>query len=408
MAKLTETKIKALRPRDRAFKAFDAHGLYLLVPPTGNPRWRVRLPRDGKEQHLSLGTHPEVGLDEARARAAQLRLTMRASNATGTAKLAAELRGAARPHPVRLAPAGDSLERVAERWLAKQALAGKTYKRNARVIRYLVGALGATSPVDGVDKPALRDAVLGIEREHGRETAHRALNIADAIWRYAGAHGHTDRSPVEGLRSKDILRKPNERHLPAIKNPKALASLLRSIDNYAGQPVTRLALQILPHVFTRPSELRLASWSEFERDGAAPQWIVPAERTKMRRELLVPLSTQVLGLLRELEQHRRDDLLFPSLRDGRPISDNTLNLALRNLGFDTRTQHCAHGFRSTASTLLRERCGQSPAVVETQLAHKRPGVGGIYDRSEYLEQRRAMMQVWSDYLDDLRKSEPEQ
>jgi integrase len=218
-------------------------------------------------------------------------------------------------------------------------------------------------------------------------------------------NGLTDRNPVAGLKAEEIFEPVIETSFAAITEPGALADLLRAIDNYSGQPATRIAMQMLARVFTRPGELRLARWQEFTLGGDTPQWVIPAERMKMRNressEHIVPLATQVVSLLRELEQHRVDDLVFPSLRKGRPISENTINMALRNMGYNTQTQHCAHGFRSTASTLLHQNAFDHD-VIETQLAHKRPGVSGIYNRSHLLEQRRDLMQSWADCLDELK------
>lgn len=405
MAKLTETKIRALRPRERAYKAFDAHGLYLLVPSSGNPRWRVRLTSDGKEQHLSLGRYPEVSLDDARARALQLRAGLKDGAAVATATLAAQLRGAARPHPVRVAPASDALEKVAERWhqdwLKGENLARKTTIRNDRCFGYLINDLGPRTSIGAVDAPMLQEATERIERAHGRETAHRTLSLANKFWRFAMAKRIVNHNPASGLKAAEILAPANERHYAAIIEPRAFGALLRAVGDYAGQPVTRLALQLLALTFVRPGELRLATWNEFTLDGATPQWEIPRARTKMRESNhAVPLASQTLTLLRELERHRRAELVLPSLRNGRPLSDNTFNVALRTLGFSNDV-HVAHGFRSSAASLLHG-LGFDSELVETQLAHARPGVRGVYFRAHLLEQRRAMLQRWADYLDELR------
>ena len=213
MAKLTETKIKALRPRERAYKVFDAHGLYLLVPPSSSLLWRVRLSRDGKEQHLSLGRYPEVGLDDARARAAQLRAGLKNADAATTATLAAELRGAARPHPVRVAPAGDELEKVAERWqedwVKAENLTRKTTIRNDRCFAYLIHELGPRTPIGAVDTPMLQEATERIEHAHGRETAHRTLALANKFWRFAMAKRLVTNNPASGLKATEILAPAN-------------------------------------------------------------------------------------------------------------------------------------------------------------------------------------------------------
>jgi integrase len=405
MAKLTETKIKALRPRERPYKAFDAHGLYLQVPSTGSPRWRVRLSKDGREQHLSLGTYPEVGLEDARARAAQLRAARKRGDHDAAAMLAATLRGAQRPHPVHRTSIGDTLKDVVERWqrdwLSKKGLASSTQVRNDRCLGYLLRELGPQTPIATIDTPTLQEAIQRIERLHGAETPRRALTLANALWRFAMANRIVSgTNPATGLKADDFLKPHKEQRFAAITEPRAFRGLLRAIDAYAGQPVTRLALQILALTFQRPGELRLARWSEFDLDASEPLWVIPVARMKTREsDHTVPLARQTVSLLRELERHRRDEWAFPSLRPARPLSDNTFNVALRSLSY-SRDVHVAHGFRSSASSLLHQK-GFDHDVIEQQLAHKRPGVAGIYNRSHLLEQRRGMMQAWADYLDDL-------
>jgi integrase len=264
-----------------------------------------------------------------------------------TATLAAELRGAARPHPVRAAPAGDALERVTERWQTEwikgENHARKTTIRNDRCFGYLIHELGPRTPMGAIDAPILQEAIERIERAHGRETAHRALALANKFWRFAMAKRLVNHNPASGLKATEILAPANERHYDATIEPRAFGALLRAIDGYAGQPVTRLALQLLALTFVRPGELRLATWREFTLDGDAPQWEIPRARMKMRESNhVVPLATQTV-----------------------------------TLGFDSE-------------------------LVETQLAHARPGVRGVYFRAHLLEQRRAMLQRWADYLDELR------
>jgi integrase len=211
-------------------------------------------------------------------------------------------------------------------------------------------------------------------------------------------------NPASGLAGRDFLKPYAKRKFAAITDAKKFGELLRAINGHTGQPVTRIALQLLALTFVRPGELRLANWSEFDLDSDVPQWVIPQARMKMRRDPdssdhVVPLARQSVALLRELQQHRVDDLAFPSLRKGRPLADATFTAALRTLGFDGNT-HVAHGFRASASSLLHA-LGYHPELVETQLAHKRPGVRGVYFRAHLLAERRQMMQRWADYLDDL-------
>jgi hypothetical protein len=228
VAKLTETKIKAGRPRERLYKVFDANGLYLAVAPAGGRWWRVRLMRDGRPQHLSRGTYPEVGLEDARARAAQLRAGLKNGGGPATAALAAEMRGA-KPRPVKLAPASDALEKVAERWLARQQqkLAAITFVRDQRCVGYLTRELGPRTPLGEITTPILREAIQRIETRGG-ETARRSLKLANAIWRFAMNNGFVNVNPASGLKSQEVLAPIRTRNFAAIKEPKALGGLSRA------------------------------------------------------------------------------------------------------------------------------------------------------------------------------------
>jgi integrase len=232
----------------------------------------------------------------------------------------------------------------------------------------------------------------------GPRPAHRSQNLASAVFLYAIPH-KAEINPAADLRGK--LAAGNTKSHPAITNAAKFGQLLRDIDHYQGQPVTRAALQLIALLFTRPGELRQALWQEFDLAGA--QWVVPAERMKMRREHIVPLASQSVSILTDLRKltfKSGDSLVFPSLCPRRPLSENTLGTALKGLGYDGKT-HVAHGFRSSASTLLHEM-GLDSDVIECQLAHARPGIGGIYNRSHRLADRREMMQRWADYLEELR------
>jgi integrase len=222
------------------------------------------------------------------------------------------------------------------------------------------------------------------------------------VFRYAIAAGigGCDRDPTQDLRG--ALAPIVTQHHAAITEPRAVGALLRAIDGYVGQPAVAFALKIAPHVFARPGELRAAEWSEF--DMKAKTWRIPAERTKLRREHLVPLSDQVAKLLEQLKAHTGHfEFLFPALsKADRCISENTLNAALRRMGYSTETDMTAHGFRTTASTLLNE-LGVPPDLIELQLAHKeKDKVRGAYNRAERIAERKALMQKWSDHLDELR------
>lgn len=421
---LTETRIKAALkappPDGKRLKLADDHGLYLLIDRSANAWWRLRITLDGREKHGSLGTYSDKSLDAARAGAAQGRVIAKKEGAVAFMNFCAQFRGAARPHRTAVvaattAPVGSSFADIADAWTKvreREGLAASTLECDNRAFGYLRKELGddVRKPMAEITWPQLRAAILRIRDSAtlnggSRETAKRAMKLVSMFWRYAMTH-HSERvttNPVAGFRIKEVLGDHEQKRRAAITDPKKFGELLVAIDGYVGQPVVRLGLQVLALTFVRPGELRLAKWSEFDLDAAEPIWRVPQERMKSREsDHLVPLATQTVALLRELKQHVRGELAFPSLRPGQPLSDNTFNAALRTLGYSGDV-HVAHGFRGTADTLLHER-GFNSDVIEQSLAHKRPGVESRYNRSHLLAERRPMMQAWADYLDELRQN----
>jgi integrase len=263
-------------------------------------------------------------------------------------------------------------------------------------------------PIDGINAPELLTCLRRVEARGAIETAHRVKYAAGQVFRYGIATGRCTRDVAADLR--DALTPVQVRHHAAITDPKRAGELLRAIADYKGQPVTRAALQLAPLVFQRPGELRKAEWAEIDLEAAL--WTIPSERMKRKKQdkasgqpHIVPLASQAVAILRELQPltgHGR--YLFPSLRTGeRPMSDAAILAALRRMGFP-KDEMTGHGFRAMARTMLAERLGVAESVIEAQLAHAVPdSLGRAYNRTEFVEQRRAMMQTWADYLDRLRK-----
>jgi integrase len=394
---LTDAKIKAAKPRDKAYKLGDGRGLSLLVRPTGARWWRYRFAWEGREQMLSLGTYPDTGLSLARSKrddAAKL--------------LAAGINPSEHRKQEREARSG-RFEDIAEPYWRNHApsLSEGTRVRDVRIYRALVGELNGR-PLSKLESKDVVAALRAIKENHGHSTARRARGLAERVFAHASAGGIVSGNPAAGLSLEAAIGKHVSKRRPGITDPGRFAELLRAIDTYTGTAVTVAALKLQTLVFVRPGrELLKARWREFDLKGA--RWTIPAERMKMRNtnpsEHLVPLSTQAQRLMRELAwvtNRGADTLVFPGLNAGKPLSENTLNQALRRMDFDTKTEHCAHGFRTSASTMLRERLQMSGAWVEMQLAHVVPGVEGLYNRADYLTDRVAMMQRWADYLDELR------
>jgi integrase len=391
MPLLTEAAIRAAKPREKAYKLKDDRGLYLLVQPTGARQWRLRFYVEGRESMLSLGAYPDVPLKLARERRDEARQ-----------QVAQGINPAAQRRARRAARA-ETFEAIALEWLEKQRhkMTDSTYQRSKWLLEDLLFPYIGSKPIANIDAPVLLSALRRTEARGHHESAHRAKWKAGQVFRYAIATGRARHNPAGDLR--EALAPVKVTHFPAITDPARIGGLLRALAGYSGQPATEYALKLAPLLFVRPGELRAARWEEFTLHGKDPQWRIPAERMKMGEEHLVPLATQVVELLTELQPITGPDgLLFPSLRSrSRAISENTLNAALRRLGY-SKTEMTAHGFRTIASTSLNER-GYSPDVIELQMAHRdRNKVRAAYNRSQRLPERRKMMQDWADTLDGLR------
>lgn len=391
---LTDTAIRKAKPGAKPAKLADGGGLYLLLRPDGGRwwRWDYRRPVTGKRNTLSLGTYPETGLAEARARHADARKALAAGIDPGEQRKAEKAAGLER--------AGNSFEVVAREWLAKQTwVAGYRDKVDAWLVNDVFPYIGG-KPVAEVTAPDFLRVARRIEERGAVESAHRILQNCGQVMRYAIATGRADRNPVADL--KGALTTAEGRHHAAITDPLALGGLLRAIEGYSGDPVTRAALKLSGLLFVRPGELRHAEWPEIDLDKA--EWNIPADKMKMRQPHLVPLCEQAVAILRELHALTgRGQYVFPGARSPRrPMSNNAINAALRRMGYDTDTM-TAHGFRATARTLLDEVLGYRPDYIEHQLAHavKDPN-GRAYNRTAHLAERRKMMQGWADYLDNLR------
>lgn len=394
---LSDTAIRKAKPADTPQKLRDGGGLYLLLRPDGARWWRMdyRRPVTGKRNTLSLGTYPAVGLADAREKLLEAKKLLAAGVDPGYHRKAERLVAADR--------AANSFEVVGEELLIQRAkkLAPGTAVRERRLFdNDLVPYIGGR-PVGDVTAPELLAALRKIEARGAVETAHRARTLAAQVFRYAIATGRAERNAAADLIG--ALAPPEGRHFASLTEPDEVAPMLRALHGYYGTPVVMAALKLAPLVFVRPGELRRARWADIDLE--AGEWRYLATKTETPH--IVPLATQAVEILRELQpltgRGEACVYVFPGIRDRkRPMSENTVNAALRRLGYDSDTM-TGHGFRAMARTILDEVLGFRPDFIEHQLAHavKDPN-GRAYNRTAHLAERRKMMQAWADYLDALR------
>jgi integrase len=395
MAKLSDTKIRGAKTLRKPYKLFDGDGLFLLVRPNGSRWWRQRYRWGGKEQLLSLGTYPEISLATARARGAEIRRQV-ANDINPSIERQSKKAAQA-------SAASTTLKAVTLEWISKFSKAKNWSEGHIELTRRRfelnVFPWHGGKPIAEITHDDILSWLQRIEDRHAIVSAYRLLTQVRAVFRYALKRRYVKHNPAADLEGRDILPRARVKAHASIKDPAQLGPLLRAIDGYHGHFIVKCALQFLPLVFVRPGELRNARWSEFNLAGKEPEWRIPAERMKMREQHIVPLSSQAVDILRELQAMTGPDgYVFPNVRNAaRPISDNTLNAALRACGYGN-DQQTAHGFRSTASTLLNEQQWNRDAI-ERQLAHgERDKIRGSYNFAEHLPERRRMMQAWSDFL----------
>ena len=394
---LTDIAIRNAKAGPKDYKMADAGGLYVLVTPAGGKLWRLKFRVDGKERKLTIGRYPDIGLGEARKRRdaarEQLALGSDPAREKQRKKIQAQL-------AVENTFAAISAEYCAKRKRdGQKPWAPSTAIRCEFLLLRLNASIGRLSIAE-IEPADVLAAVRKIETKGKLESARRTLQLASAVFRYAVATARLGSDPTRDL--KGALTSPTVTHYGALTDPKRVGELLRAIDDYDGSGITRLALQIAPHVFVRPGELRHAEWSEFDLDAGI--WTIPAGKMKMRKAHTVPLSGQTIALFREVHAATGPSgFVFPSIRTRtRPMSENTLNAALRRLGYSSE-EMTAHGFRATASTLLNESGKWNPDAIERALAHgESDKVRAAYHRGAHWAERVEMAQWWSDYLGRLR------
>jgi integrase len=389
--KLTDTGIRGAKGRAKSYKLFDGGGLYVLVRPDGSRYWRFKYYVAGVEKLISFGVYPTVSLAMARKRRQSARDSLEAGHDPSVQRQ--EQKAAKRN------AATSTFEAVARDWFSKRSKSwapSNATKILSRLERDAFPWLG-DNPIVEISGPKILETLRRVEQRGAVESAHRIKQYINSIFEFAIETHRVRANPTPHSRA---LATPARKGYASITDPTGVGSLIRAIRSYQGSFLTRIALQLAPLLFVRPGELRAAEWAEFELDDAL--WRIPAARMKMKTPHLVPLSRQAIALLTEVKQLTGlGKLVFPSERGGaRPMSSNTLNAALRTLGF-SKEQMTSHGFRHMASTLLNEH-GWNRDAIERQLAHaERNSMRAAYNAAEYLPERKKMMQWWADRLDAL-------
>jgi len=395
---LSKLLIEKTKHGSKTIRLWDGRGMYLEISPRGGKWWRLKYWFDGRERRMSLGVYPDVSLADAREKREEARRKVAAGIDP------AELRKA---EAIALVESiENSFEAIAREWFglfSRPWVAGHADKIIRRLELNVFPWIG-TRPVKAITAPELLAVLRRMESRGANETAHRALQVCGRVFRFAVATGRAERDPSRDL--SGALAPTKEKHLASITDPQEVGALLRAINAYDGSWITRCALRLAPLVFVRPGELRAAQWSEFDFENS--EWRIPATRMKMRVQHIVPLSTQAIAILRDLQPLTgRFALAFPGVRSRfRPMSENTITAALRRMGYSGQDM-IGHGFRSMASTLLNEQ-GWNRDAIERQLAHgERDAVRAAYNYAQHLPERRRMMQAWADYLDRLKSEMPD-
>lgn len=395
---LTDVAIRNAKPGAKEIKLSDGGGLRLVITPAGGKIWRLKYRVEDKEKQLTIGPYPQITLSEARKR----RDAAKAMIALGKDPSREKQRDKVRTRE----ESENTFKAIAEEYCRKRkrdggkGWAASTASRSEYLLSLLMPSIG-TMPINDIEPADVLASLRRVESKGRLESARRMQQLASAVFRYAVATARLKSDPTRDL--KGALTAPTVTHYGAVTDTKRVGELLRAIDGYEGQGLTKLALQFAPHVFVRPGELRHAEWGEIDLDGA--QWVIPGEKMKMRKPHHVPLSSQAIAILQEVALATGPTgYVFPSIRTRtRPMSENTLNAALRRLGYTT-DEMTAHGFRAMASTLLNESGKWHPDAIERALAHgDNDKVRAAYHRGTHWQERVEMAQWWSDYLDRLRK-----
>ena len=385
--KLNDAIIKNAKPSNKVQKLADGGGLFLYVEPNHSKRWRYRFQFEGKEQLLSLGIYPDVKLKEARLERDRLKdLINQGINPSVQRK--AEKVTPDGYHP-------NCFEIVAREWFNEHK-ASWNKSHGERIIRRLekdVFPWVGKKNIADITAPELLTVIRRIKDRGVLETAHRALSNCGQVFRYGVQTGKCLRDITYDLRG--ALPQPIRGHMASLTEPKDVRRLLQSFDDFTGSYPVQCALKLSVMWFVRPSELRTARWADFDLEHGEWRFVV----SKTKTPHIVPLSAQAIAILNDLHALTGHYEYVFAINKDTPMSDGTINKALRRLGWNTKTEYTGHGARSMARTILAERLKVQPEIIEHQLAHRVPdSLGTAYNRTKYIDDRKIMMQAWSDLI----------
>lgn len=388
---ISATTIKNAKPKDKPYKLAAERGMFLLINPNNSKLWRLKYRIDGKEKLLALGAYPDVSLAQATEKRDEARRLIAQGIDPSAQRQASK--------QARIDSSANSFEVIALEWYEKEKGAwseGYASKTRANLKKNLFPYIGK-KPIADISAMDLLTTLKQIENRGCLATTTKCKSICSGVWRYAVITERAEHDITASL--KGALKNAKTKHHASITNLAEVGGLMRAIDHYHGQEVTKLALKFIALTFVRSGELRTAEWSEIDIE--KKEWKIPSEKMKMKVVHIVPLATQAITVLNALRQHTGDSkFLFPSILSKKQVmSENTLNTALRRIGY-SKDQMTCHGFRSMASTILNESQKWHKDAIERQLAHgERDSVRAAYNYAEHLPERQKLMQAWADTLD---------
>lgn len=393
---LTVTAIRNAKPSNKPYKLYDELGLFMQVTPNGGKWWRFKYRFDGKEKLLSLGTFPDVSLSDAREKRDAARKLLAKEPPINPSEVRKSVK---RTNKLNSENSFEALARESIEINFKNKSESHKKRTLRRLEVYIFPFIGKKA-ISDITTLEVLEALKRPQRQNKIETAHRALQATGQVFRYAVQTGRAVRDVT--IEIKKTLPSNRVKHMASFTDPKEVAELLRAIDGFRGTFTVECALKLAPLVFVRPGELRRAKWADIDLEANEWRFLV----TKTNTDHIVPLSKQAVKILREIHSlSGHGEFVFQGGHDPKkPMSEAAINASLKRMGYDTQTQITGHGFRAMARTILHERLNVDPYIIEHQLAHAVPdNLGGAYNRTKFLDQRKEMMQEWADYLDNIKQ-----